>query len=89
MSVTVPNAIQDESDRQAVLLALAALAAERPGWEYMLGRIADKLRGRAMFEQFLALRRTGPPPAPADELAIIFRAQTGVDPRDGAEGSPR
>lgn len=33
----------DESDRQATLLALAALAVERPGWDYMLNLIALKM----------------------------------------------
>jgi hypothetical protein len=66
VTVNVPDAIQDESDRQAVLLALAALAAERPGWEHMLGLIADKLHGRASFEHFLALRRTSPGEAPSE-----------------------
>ena len=33
----------DESERQAMLLALAALAVERPGWDYMLNLIALKM----------------------------------------------
>lgn len=51
--------IQEESDRQATLLALAALAHERPGWDHMLGLIADKLQGREMYNTFLALRKDG------------------------------
>jgi len=33
----------DESQRQAILMALAHLAVERPGWDYMLGEIAKKM----------------------------------------------
>ena len=33
----------DESQRQAVLLALAHLTVERPGWEFMLTEIAKKM----------------------------------------------
>lgn len=32
-----------ESDRQAILMGLAHLAVERPGWEYMLEQIAAKV----------------------------------------------
>ena len=47
----------NESDRQAVILALANLAVERPGWNYMLTRIALKMdndRGGKpqMYEEF-------------------------------------
>jgi hypothetical protein len=45
----------DESDRQAILLAIATLNLHRPGWTYYLGEIADKLQGRAMFEEFKRL----------------------------------
>jgi hypothetical protein len=33
----------DEAERQAVLMALAHLAIERPGWNDMLSRIAMKM----------------------------------------------
>lgn len=49
--------IQEEGDRQATLLALGRLAAERPGWDYMLGLIADQLGGRAMYTTFQDLAR--------------------------------
>ena len=42
----------DESQRQATLLALAILSLQRPGWDYMLGEIAEAHRGREMFESF-------------------------------------
>lgn len=42
----------DEGQRQATLLALAELALSRPGWNMMLGEIADQLKGREMFELF-------------------------------------
>jgi hypothetical protein len=50
----------DEGDRQAVLLALARLAVERPGWDDMLNRIAMRIdnvnEGRAvLFDEFRAL----------------------------------
>ncbi len=48
----------DESERQAILLALAELSIARPGWVYMLEQIAFKMdnkdeNGHAeMFEGF-------------------------------------
>jgi hypothetical protein len=42
----------DEFDRQAILLAIAKLSIERPGWLYYLGTIAEKFSGREMFEGF-------------------------------------
>ncbi len=42
----------DESDRQAILLAIAELSLSRPGWKFMLKRIAQKLDGAQMFEGF-------------------------------------
>jgi hypothetical protein len=52
--------VLDESERQAVLLALAKLSLERPGWDDMLNRIALKMdnasAGRAqMYDSFRAL----------------------------------
>lgn len=49
----------DEEDRQMIVLALAKLSIERPGWHWTLGRLAalfstapDIENGRALFEQF-------------------------------------
>jgi hypothetical protein len=42
----------DGPDHQAVLLALAVLSLERPGWLDYLGRIADRFNGRGMFDGF-------------------------------------
>jgi len=50
----------EEEQRQAILLALAHLAVERPGWDYMLSEIArkmDRLMANAndkpeLYEQF-------------------------------------
>ena len=42
----------DESQRQLLLLAIARLAVDRPGWDEALGEVAQKLRGVDMFEQF-------------------------------------
>jgi hypothetical protein len=46
----------EESDRQLVLLALAELSVSRPGFDDALGRIADQLVGRDMFEKFKRLK---------------------------------
>ena len=45
-----------EDERQMVLLGLGWIAFERPGFAYYTGKIADKLNGREMFEQFKELR---------------------------------
>jgi len=50
-----------EEERQMVLLAIGKLAAERPGWVWMLGQMAAKLQGREMFDRFRELYRE---PAP-------------------------
>jgi hypothetical protein len=42
----------DEGQRQILLLALAKLSLERPGWEYALDLIAAQLQGREMYESF-------------------------------------
>jgi len=52
----------DEGERQAVLLALAHLSVERPGWDDMLNRIAVRIDnakdGRAvMYDEFRALKQ--------------------------------
>jgi hypothetical protein len=49
----------DEGQRQAILLALGHLAVERPGWDYMLGEIADQFQGREMFERFKTGKKAG------------------------------
>lgn len=51
----------EEEQRQAIILAIARLAIERPGWNFMLGEIADTLKGRPMFENFKALKREEEP----------------------------
>jgi hypothetical protein len=51
-----PRAITlDESDRQLVMLALAILSLDRPGWHWTLGRLAEIYSGREMFEEFRRL----------------------------------
>jgi hypothetical protein len=52
----------EESDRQIVLMALAHLAVERPGWNYALSQIAQRIDnpGPALYNAFKELR--------ADEL---------------------
>lgn len=44
--------VQEESDRQLVLLAIAELALSRPGFNPALELIAISLGSREMFEQF-------------------------------------
>lgn len=46
-----------EEQRQAVLLAVARLSVERPGWEAFLRQVAADLGGEAMYEQFQTLKR--------------------------------
>lgn len=52
----------NEGQRQALLLAIGRLAVERPGWDWMLGEIADTFHGREMFERFKVLKREELPP---------------------------
>lgn len=55
----------DEKDVDAITLAIAHLAAERPRWEVYL-RGLGMLFGRSeMFEEFRALRSHTPAPKPA------------------------
>jgi hypothetical protein len=42
----------DDADRQMLLLAMAELALRRPGWNWTLGRLAERLGGRDLFEAF-------------------------------------
>jgi hypothetical protein len=56
-----------ESDRQAIILALARLSRERPGWDFMLNEIACKMdnvaEGRAeMYDRFRKLDFQANPP---------------------------
>jgi hypothetical protein len=41
-----------EEQRQAMLLAIARLAVERPGYDWMLGEISEKLKGRDLYDKF-------------------------------------
>jgi len=57
MTITI-----DESERQVLLLAMAHLTVERPGWEFMLTEIAKKMddiqRGKPwLYTEFLLRRR--------------------------------
>jgi hypothetical protein len=74
--------VLDESQRQAVLLALAHLALERPGWDYMLSIIAGKMdnqtpEGRpAMYEEFKRMHRPGQFHSPSDVPAGLAGLET-------------
>jgi len=52
----------EEGERQALLLALAHLSVERPGWDHMLNEIARRIDNVAgdrakLYDQFRALRQ--------------------------------
>jgi len=47
-----------EKAKEAVILAIAHLAIERPGWDDMLGRIADNLYGKKLYEEFKEMATT-------------------------------
>lgn len=42
----------EEGERQMILLALAELALERPGWDWTIGETAEKFGGREMLAEF-------------------------------------
>jgi Tfp pilus assembly protein PilO len=57
----VVNLSLEESDRQLVLMALAHLAVERPGWDYALREIAARIdngsqENPTLYGQFKQLR---------------------------------
>lgn len=45
----------EEGERQMTILALAHLALERPGWDDALSRVAGKMGGKTMFDEFKTL----------------------------------
>lgn len=69
----------DESERQAIILALAHVAVDRPGWDYMLNEIALKMdrdiEGRAMmFETLKAIKQRYLVPDLAHKAMILDSA---------------
>lgn len=58
--------LDDECDRQMIVLALAKLTWARPGWKVALREIAGKLSGAEMFDKILELGPDAmvPPPPP-------------------------
>jgi hypothetical protein len=66
-----------EEDRQAVVLAIAKLSLERPGWLEYLREIAGRLRGEAMFDDF---RRVHADVAPSTATAWCPGPEGGADP---------
>jgi len=69
----------EEGQRQMLLLALAKLSIERPGWYWTLGELAAKFstapnieNGRELFEQFRDIHRGGDEPTLADEKPWRF-----------------
>lgn len=55
-----------------LLLAIAELAVRRPGWDWTLGRLADRLGGRSLFEGFKRL-------ATGDDAAMRAAARRVAD----------
>lgn len=41
-----------EDQRQAILLAIAKLSLERPGWDLYLEELSERFNGREMYEKF-------------------------------------
>jgi hypothetical protein len=42
----------EEPERQTLMLALAKLLIERPGWSYHIHEIVDKFDGRQLLDKF-------------------------------------
>ena len=53
----LPAVVLEESGRQLVLMALAHLSLERPGWDAALKEVAEQMKGGRMYEQFKDLHR--------------------------------
>lgn len=53
-----------EDERQVILLALAHLAVERPGWDHYLTGVARRLQGEVLFTEFRAYHTQGVSQAP-------------------------
>jgi hypothetical protein len=60
----------DEGQRQLLLLALAKLSIEGPGWHWTLGELAEEFSGRALFEQFRKIHNA----SNVDALIVAVRA---------------
>lgn len=71
----------DECERQLILLALAKVAVERPGWEYCCGLLADKLEGRFLFQKFHNLRTDAALPSEAFTRADFSESASPERPR--------
>jgi hypothetical protein len=63
----------DESQRQAVLLALAQLSISRPGWLIMLREIAEQFCGASMFDKFRTTSGLPPgcPKASGNDFEVV------------------
>lgn len=86
----------DESQRQIILLALAHLAVERPGWDVALADIAALMDnvGLPMFEEFKSLRTQnsllgGPGTCPAAGPSAESSIKTADSASEGRQGNPR
>lgn len=62
--------VLSEEQRQAVILALARLAVERPGWKTMLHEIAGKFDGGVVFTKFVTY--AGLPPMSVGDSSNRF-----------------
>lgn len=84
MTIELRTMLLNEADRQTVLLALARLSVERPGWEDYLHTLAlqiDSQRdGRAlMFDDFRALRANRVSSQESPPVELRFRVFKRVD----------
>lgn len=50
----------DAAQRQMLVLALALMVEQRPGWEFAARQIASQLGGRDQYEKYLDLRKSRP-----------------------------
>lgn len=68
----------EESDRQLTLMALSELALSKPGFDDALGRIAENLGGKEMFEGFKKYR-SAVFQVPAAGQQMLTEKSSGVD----------
>ena len=69
----------DEGERQAILLAMAHMTVERPGWEYMYTEIAKKMDNviagvPELYTRMLLLRRQRVANSLPDQSDVMFEA---------------
>ena len=64
--------VLDEGERQMVVMALAKLALQRPGWDVALWEIAERISDREMYEAFRGtLRGTAKKRSRTEPLPVV------------------